>query len=126
MSLAYYIVLDQPEPGFDPFVNGKFVAAEARRVSKVAKRLGLKRLDDFVSYDDEQPTAELSGVETGGDRWFSAAEGVAWVSELLDRLRSDPKRLRNPAGVISDLEEYLEVLRKAQSVGAHWHFAIDY
>ncbi len=126
MSLAYYIVLDRPDPGFDPFVNGKFVAAEARRVSKVAKKLGLKRLDDFVSYDDEEPAAELSGSESGEGRWFSAAEGVAWVSELLDRLRRDSKPLKDPAGVIADLEEYLEVLRKAQGVGARWHLAIDY
>ncbi len=125
MSLAYYIVLDQKDPGFDPFVNGKFLAAEARRVSKVAKKLGLRRLDDFVSFEEE-PAAEVPGIETDVAPWFAAEEGVAWVSELLDRFRRDPKPLKNASGVIADLEEYLEVLRKAQGVGARWHFALDF
>ncbi len=125
MSLAYYIVLDQQNPGFAPFVNGKSLAGEARRVNKAAKKLGLRRLDDFVSYDEE-PAAELLGVETDVGPWFGADEGVAWVSALLERFRRDPKPLKDPAGVIADLEECLGVLQKAQGVGARWHFAIDF
>ncbi len=125
MSLAYYIVLDQEDPGFDPFVNGKSLASEARWVNQAAKKLGLRRLDDFVSHDEE-PAAELLGVESDMGSWFGADEGVAWVSALLQRLRQDPKPLKDPAGVIADLEECLGVLQKAQGVGARWHFAIDF
>lgn len=80
MSLAYYIVLDQQNPGFDPFVSGKALAGESRRVNKVAEKLGLRRLDAFAF--DEEPAAELLGTETEIGPWFGADEGVAWVSAL--------------------------------------------
>ena len=28
MGAAYFIALDNPEPGFDPFVNGKAIGAK--------------------------------------------------------------------------------------------------
>lgn len=39
MSVAYYIVLDR-EVGFDPFINGKSLAKEARRLNEVRPHAG--------------------------------------------------------------------------------------
>ncbi len=124
MSLAYYIVLDNDDPGFDPFVNGKFLAKEARRVNKAAKKLGLKRLDDLTSYEE---IADEFGIEGDAqqDMWFAAEEGIAWTEALIDRFREEPKLLKNPDGVIADLEECLGVLQKAEEIGARWRFSMD-
>ena len=51
MSVAYYIVLDR-EAGFDPFINGKSLAKETRRLNKVARMLDLRPIDDYASYDE--------------------------------------------------------------------------
>ncbi len=124
MSLAYYIVLDKDDPGFDPFVNGKFLAKEARRVNKGAKKLGLKRLDDLTSYEE---IADEFGIEgdTQQDMWLTAEEGITWTEALIDRFREEPKLLKNPDGVIKDLEECLGVLQKAEQIGARWRFSMD-
>ena len=42
MGAAYFIVLDNPKPGFDTFVNGKAIAREAPAIEKIAKKLKIK------------------------------------------------------------------------------------
>jgi HPt (histidine-containing phosphotransfer) domain-containing protein len=125
MSLAYYIVLDRDDPGFDPFVNGKFMAAEAKRINKAAKNLGLKRLDDLTSYEELADEDFGLPPEEAEGGWFDPEEGLAWLAALLERFRQEPKVLKNAEGVIADLEECLGVLEKAKSAGARWHFALD-
>ena len=49
MSGAYYIVLDVPEPGFDTFVNGKFLARNSAMLNRICQDLGLREFDDYVS-----------------------------------------------------------------------------
>jgi hypothetical protein len=126
MSVAYFIVLDQQEPGFDPFVNGKSLAHEARRINRLAKKLGLRELDDFLGgvpedFADELP--ELAEAETG---WFDPGEGIAWTEALIESLSADPSPLKDADGVLDDLAECLQVLRQAKDVGARWQFQIDY
>lgn len=124
MSLAYYIVLDKEDPGFDPFINGVFLAKEARRINKAAKKLGLKRLGDLTSYEE---IADMIGIDSDEpqDMWFAAEEGIAWLEALIDRFREEPKLLKNPDGVIADLKECLGVLQKAEQIGARWRFSMD-
>jgi hypothetical protein len=50
MSAAFFIVLDKENPGFDTMVNGKFLAQDAKQLEKVAKSLGIRPLEDYVSY----------------------------------------------------------------------------
>jgi hypothetical protein len=82
MGVAYFIVLDNPDPGFDPFVNGKAIAGEAKRISKVASSLGLKTPDEYVSMggDEAASMAEEFGigddVQALPEQWFDADEGL--------------------------------------------------
>jgi hypothetical protein len=54
MGAAYFITLDHPDPGFDPFVNGKAVAREAGRLAEVAASLGLKGPNDYFSIGGDE------------------------------------------------------------------------
>jgi len=136
MSLAYFIVLDDPDPGFDAFVNGKFIAHEAEAISVVAERLGLPSIDDFVYADadlldddaDEDEDADTLPVADtdGGDPWFSAAEGIGYFSALRDHIQTDPTAVLDAAGVLEDLAEYLDILIKAQAAGVHWRLEVDF
>ncbi len=126
MSLAYFIVLDREDLGFDPFINGKFLAKDARRLNKAAKKLGLKRLDDFVSYEEgSAPRLLARAAGANPTQWFDPDEGAVWARTLLERFRDDPRPLKHAEGVISDLEECLVILEKAKAAGTRWHFAID-
>ena len=54
MGVAYYIVLDNDEPGFDTFVNGKAVARAIDELDALCDEAGLAKLDSFMgqSADD--------------------------------------------------------------------------
>jgi hypothetical protein len=53
------LALDVDESGFDPFVNGKFLAQEATKISRICNLI--KRLDDFVSQDFGEFGDEFEG-----------------------------------------------------------------
>ena len=54
MSVAYFIVLNDEDPDFDPFVNGKFVAREASKLDRISKKLGIKKINDFFKHPIER------------------------------------------------------------------------
>ena len=130
MSIAYFIVLDVAEPGFDASVNGKFVAHDAEGINAVCEELGLRTLDDFAALPDAEmldmlpDDLDLPGVD--GEPWFDSDEGIAWSARLMDHIKAKPGALRDPDGVLEDLEEYLGVFRRAKKVGARWHFGFDF
>lgn len=132
MSLAYYIVLDQPDPGFDTFVNGKFLAHEdglnafcaAHQLPGCEDFLSLSAadFDDFFG-DDLDDTLPLS--EAPDTPWFSAEEGLSWVARLSAQIAAHPEALANPQGCLDDLAEYTAVLTQAKASGARWHLKMD-
>jgi hypothetical protein len=132
MGAAYFIALDSPEPGFDPSVNGKAIAREATRISKVASSLGLKTPDDYVSMGGDEAASMAEEFGIGDDvqappkQWFDAAEGLIWVARLRAHIQSDAKSVKDAEAVLADLAEYERVLSQAKSIGAKWHFSVDF
>ncbi len=132
MSAAYFIVLDNGDPGFDNFVNGKFVAREGRRLDRLTRSLGLRGINDFVSADPEElmEMAADCGVdepfEAPPEEWFDPDEGLSWTAQVRAHIESHPDSVRDAEGVLSDLAEYQSVLEQAKSINARWHFALDY
>jgi hypothetical protein len=132
VSVAYFIVLDKEKPGFDPSVNGKSLAQDAKRIARIAKELGIPELDEYVSYSPEEARGMIEDL--GGDpndvefpevKWFSAEDGLAWVAKLTEHVKSHRAAVKNAKGVLSDLEEYAEVLEKAKKAGARWRLQVD-
>ena len=137
MGAAYYIILDNPNPGFDIFVNGKAIARDAQGLSTVAMSLGLRAPEEYfsMSAQDAQALAaeamaddfELDQeISVPPERWFDAGEGLAWIAKLRGHVQSNPQAVKNAKAVLSDLDEFERVLSQAKSIGAKWHFSIDF
>ncbi len=134
MSVAYYIVLNAEEPGFDTFVNGKAVAHAADELEALCSQNGLQTLDSFMgqSIDD---IADLLGEdieledgedpESGQAKWFEPSEGLAVISAIMTAIEGNPDALNDPQAVLEDLAEYKAVLERAQAIEAQWHLALD-
>ena len=126
MGAAYFIVLDKEHSGVDTFVNGKAVARHRDAIYAITEALGLKGIDDLTSFadlDDEFDVPE-EHRETQTP-WFSAQEGINWATAIRQRIEANPKAVKEPQRIISDLKEYEAVFRKAAEIGAKWHFEMD-
>lgn len=129
MSVAYYIVLDNTEPGFDTFVNGKSIANETVKIDAICEKLGIQKLDDFISMSEDDISdmlgEDIDLPESAGEQWFSADEGIAFVTAVISHIRSNPKDVMNAEDVLGDFEEYAEIFKKTKEIGAKWHLYLD-
>lgn len=129
MSVAFYIVLDNDDPGFDTFVNGKALAKESKKLDAICQKLELPKFDDFVSMSADDMAefvgddAEFSGME---EKWFDAEDGLKFVNALITHIRTNPNNMKNLKKILEELWEYADVLGKAKAIGAKWHLAIDF
>ena len=134
MSNALYVVLDQEIPGFDLFVNGKFIAEESDELDRIATKLGVTPLMDFFSTSPEEMTDFLDAEDVGKisdmklekESWFNPEDGLRTVKALLSDFTEKSTKVENLQGVVSDLREFEQVLLKAKNHGVKWHLSIDF
>ena len=136
MSAAYFIVLDNSDPGFDTMVNGKFLSKNAKQLEKIAKSLGIRTLDDFVSCSPDEARAmmedlgsdpaEIANMELPEQKWFDPQEGLELVGKLAAHVQANPTAVKYSKGVLADLGEYQVVLEKAKAIGARWNLQVDF
>jgi hypothetical protein len=132
LGAAYFIVLDNANPGFDTFVNGKAIVRDAQRLSKLAKSLGLRAPEEYfaMSAEDAEAIADDfdldAEVSAPPEQWFDPEEGLAWVANLRGAIESNPAAMKDDKGVLSDLAEFERVFSQAKAIGAKWHFSIDF
>ena len=68
MSAAFFIVLDQEDPGFDTMVNGKFLSQDAKRARRRSpSRSASAPLEEYVSYSPERSSGDDGG--NGNRSW---------------------------------------------------------
>ena len=121
MSVAYFVVLNAEDPGFDPFVDGKVFTRHLERINQIAATNSLPAFEDFASQD----LSEFGGPEEG-DAWFEPGEGISWVEAVSAHLQSDPSAVAESQAVLEDLEDYLRVFREADKRGLQWHLELDF
>lgn len=109
MSLAHFISLQDKNPGFDIFVNGKAIAHACDELEEIAAKESVSSIMSFY-----------------GRKWYEADKGLATVQALVRHLEANPKALENAEDVIDDLKEWEEVLLKAKAAGIKWKMKIDY
>jgi hypothetical protein len=150
MSVAMFIAIESENPGFNTFVNGKFLARNQEKLDALAKRLKITPLTQFFSASDadreflKEQIANLTEIADPKDErsqaalkklrkelrsaetWFKAADGLKTVGALLEALRAKPEQLDRQDGVISDLEEFVRVLTAAKTRKLRWHLSWDY
>lgn len=131
MSVAYYIVLNAEEPGFDTFVNGKAVAHATDELDALCQENGLQTLDSFMGQSMDEISdmlgedIELPEGEDGAGTWFEPSEGLALFNALIAAIERNPSVLDDPLPVLEDLREYKAVLERAAAIEAQWHLALD-
>jgi hypothetical protein len=127
MGLSYFIVLDNEKPGFETFVNGKYIAQAYKKLGGITKDLKMKSIDEFCGNEEAAEILgiedELEGMET---QWFEAEEGLAWVAKLREHLEANRASIKEAKNVLSDLKEYEELLKKAKKIGAKWRLGVDF
>ncbi|HJT78822.1 MAG TPA: hypothetical protein VJ739_16575 [Gemmataceae bacterium] len=126
MGVAYFIVLDNKDPGFDTFVNGKAIARAREALYAITEQLGLKGIDDLASFgelDDEfDVPEEFRETETP---WFEPTQGIEWVDAVRRHIEANPSSVKEPDRVLEDLNQYARVFQQAAKIGAKWHFQMD-
>lgn len=127
MSVAWYVILERDIPGFDHTLNGKAVAKVADLLDSVAKEKGLPTLMSFfsISPDELAGFASDHGVslkQPPPEKWFSADEGLKTINGLLDYAENQNLDAR----VVTDLQEFKNILETAKRNGVTWHLAVDF
>ena len=125
-----YIVVQGEDPGYNIFVNGRFIARHEDALERLAIRLGVRPLIDFFSAD-ENSMALLIEEGAGSQemlrkmpppQWFGAEDGLATIQALIESLEREPQQLGSEGrGVLSELYEYAEVLQKTAARHLRWH-----
>jgi hypothetical protein len=130
-----YIVVEGEDPGYDIFVNGRALARNEDALERLALRLGIRPLLAFFSAD-ENSMAQLIEEGAGNPdllrrlpppQWYAASDGLRTIEALRDTLREDPQQLASEGqSVLSELEEYVQVLRKTAQHNHRWHLAVSW
>ncbi|MFZ6756729.1 hypothetical protein ACO0K9_05870 [Undibacterium sp. Ji50W] len=131
MSVAYYIVLDNDEPGFDSFVNGKAIAHAIEELDTLCEQADLPRLESFMGQSAED-MADMLGEEIDLPEddaaplvWHTADAGIAYIEAVIYAIDNMQHGLQASDEVLEDLEEYRRVLEQAKEVDAKWYLALD-
>jgi hypothetical protein len=126
MGVAFYIVLDNDDPGFDAMVNGKAVGKSSDSIDKLCATLGIPPINDFVSMSmDEVADILDEEIPEVQETWFSADEGLSYFGKLVAHLEAQPSVLAKSEAIVADLNDYLTVLRQAKNIGAQWRLSMD-
>jgi hypothetical protein len=135
MAASMYIVVEGEDPGFDIFVNGRSLARHEDALEKLALQLGVRPLIEFFSADENSMSLLIE--EGAGNRelmrrlpppqWYSPADGLSTVQALLNALIDEPQQLGTEGEqVISELMEYVRVLKKTHDRQMRWHLAVSW
>lgn len=130
-----YIVVEGEDPGYNIFVNGRFLARHEDALERLALALQVRPLIEFFSAD-ENSMALL--IEEGAGctdliqrlpppQWYEAGDGLVTVQALIKSLERDPQILGSEGrSVLAELYEYATVLRKTVASGLRWHVAVSW
>jgi len=121
MSVAYFIVLNSDEPGFDSYVDGKMLTQQLDAVNAIAVGLGLKAFEDYAFQD----LSEFGGPDMDV-QWSDADEGLNWVGSIKQHLQDNPDAIADTGNVVEDLNDYFRVLEEANKRGLKWHLELDF
>lgn len=121
MSTAYFVVLNNEDPGFDSFVDGKMLTHRLEAVNALATQLGLKAFEDYAYQD----LSEYGGPDMDV-QWFDADEGMNWAGSVRRHLHDNPGAIADADAVIQDLDDYFRVFEEAGKRGLKWHLELDF
>jgi len=130
---AIFPVLDKEIEGVDiSAVDGKMINRFEPELSKIAENAGFVSIMNFfganpAEYFDEDEFEEIElSEEDLSEKWFEPKDGLQTVEFLIKYLRENLETFGGETSeVISDLEDFVNVLQKAEEAGAKWHVEIE-
>lgn len=120
MQFCLELVPDVP----DLYFESSAFAAAGEYLDSVADRLKIKSVYELFSYAGQDDLCPPGHEETEVP-WFDPQEGIDWLNVVIAHVRGNPAAIENAEELAQDLTACQDVLRKAQSRGARWHFAMD-
>ena len=132
MGVAYYISTEKELEGVAVEDFGGKPLAHADdyfEQNNIYEAAGVLSLMDFFG-DDPRDTLGSEAFdnvpeENLVEKWFEAAEGLRTVAALKKHLEEKPKALKNPKGVLEDLNDLEHVLTICQQREIKWHLSLD-
>ena len=132
MSAAYFVVLEDPDPGFKTFVNGAAVAKAAPNLNRIARMLEVRQIEEFVSqdlteyFDEDEEEDFHANVAEPHTVWYDASEGLDWATKIAAYVKENPDDVHDANSVLEDLSEYEELFRNASEAGIRFHIEVDF
>jgi hypothetical protein len=135
MAASMYIVVEGEDPGYDIFVNGRALARHEDALERLALRLGVRPMIEFFSADENSMSLLIEEGAGNPDlmrrlpppQWYAPQDGLVTVRALVEALSNEPQLLGSEgAQVLSELNEYVRVLEKADARSMRWHLAVSW
>ncbi|MCB9399039.1 MAG: hypothetical protein H6510_14590 [Acidobacteria bacterium] len=123
MSVAAFIVAERDIDGFDSFVNGKSVILYQNQIDQACRILNVTPLFAFLSSPPGEWAEFFEEDQVPAEKWYPPNEGLKTV-RALRRYIQEQKGVLEP--ILSDLEEYDNVLTRLEQEQVRWHLQIDY
>ena len=120
--MQYYVELNPTIPDAD-FESSAFPKA-SEQLEAIAERLGLPSHFELFSYAAQNDLSPPEHQETQPP-WHDAQVGIDWLEAVSKHIRSDPASVPNANRLLSDFSQCSNILRRAKTAGAKWHFAMD-
>jgi hypothetical protein len=125
MSVSFCVVFEGEVPPYGTLGNDhNLLVRKQRNLDQLAEANGLTPLSQFENYAPEDFDAETQPVDMPPLQWFSATDGLAALTALVDYLTGHPEALRDSEAVITELEQIADELQTADRIGVRFRFAI--
>jgi hypothetical protein len=137
MPGALYVVLDRELQSVESIPTWRSLRHAQHRLSTLCRSLGVRELTEFVADNPEDLADELEddldllgevpvdANTLASERWFPAADGLATVEALLERLREEPGLVRESDHVLGELDDLAGILREAEAHHVPFHLAVE-
>ena len=102
-------------------LDGRLLARAQAKLDKIAKRLRVRPLADFVTAGDPEDDDEMAEL----DEFFDAAIGLRTVRALIRHVGSNPRDVSRPVDVMRDLKSIEGVLKLAEKQGVRFCFGVE-
>ena len=127
-----FIVLEREIPGLDTMMDGKSLSLASNKLKRLAKKLGVTPLSEFLSIDPVKFSDFLkkegirdSVVPIPPLQHFSGEQGLVTIRALLDYIKSHRISVPNSSGVLKDLQDCERILLLAANHRVRWRMDVE-
>ena len=133
-NIALAIAFEREITGVDPRAfDGRNLGSARHTIDAIAHEYDLPGLGEFVAFsraeaealaEDMKFDAPTVGSESG--RWFSAANGLEVVRQILAHLEENPDDVPNAGSLRAGLRSLESLLARADADDVRFRLSVDY